>query len=135
MAKILVVDDSMELLDVFSTILQWSGYEVRAVSSKDTVKNSLSVFIPDVILLDVRLNGYDGRELCKDIKEKHIKNIPIILMSASPELLIDYEECNADAILEKPFEIHTVTETVNKVLNKYQSALPMPIILAISFFP
>lgn len=119
MAKILVVDDSNDLLEVFTFFLKRKGYEVKSASSKDTVKSALSVFIPDLILMDVILDGGDGRELCKEIKEKN-KNIPIILISGNPEFLKDYEECKADAIIEKPFNLAEVTMKVNEVLAKYQ---------------
>lgn len=122
MVKILIVDDSEELLEILSTFLQMRGYDVKSVSSVKPVRNLLSDFEPDVILLDVRMGGDDGRKLCREIKEKHTKHIPIILTSASPELLKDYEECNADAIIEKPFDIHTVEKKVNSVLHKHQTS-------------
>ena len=121
MPKILVVDDSTDLLKVFPLIFKMSGYEVEAVSSKDKLNKALAEFVPDVVLLDVRLSGEDGRELCKEIKENHPQNIPVILTSASPELLQDYEACKADAVIEKPFNIQTLLKKVTEVLNKYQT--------------
>ena len=123
MAKILVVDDSPDLLAVFPIIFKMRGFEVQAVSSKDKVIKALTDFEPDVILLDVRLSGEDGRVLCKEIKEKSAGNIAIILTSASPELLDDYKECKADGIIEKPFDIEELTKKVTEVLNKYQNHL------------
>ncbi|MGH2566249.1 MAG: response regulator [Ginsengibacter sp.] len=121
MANILLVDDSEDLLEILSTFLKMKGYEVESALSQEKAKNTLSTFIPDVILLDVRINGHDGRELCKEIKEKYDPNIPIILLSASPELLKDYEECKADDIIEKPFNLATVIEKVNSAINKYKN--------------
>ena len=121
MANILLVDDSVDLLEVLSTFLKMKGHNVKAVSSHENARNTLSVFIPDVILLDVRMNGNDGREFCQEIKEKH--NLPIILISASPALLQDYEKFKADAVIEKPFELKTVIRKVNDVIDKYKSAM------------
>ena len=73
------------------------------------------------LLVFVRLQGEDGRELCKEIKEKHNKDIPVILMSASGKLLNDHAEWNADDVIEKPFDIHKLNETINEVLNRYQN--------------
>ena len=64
----------------------------------------------------------DRRELWKEIKEIHNKNVPIILISANVDLLKGYEKCKADAVIEKPFNIKNLVEIVSKVLNKYQTA-------------
>ncbi len=116
MARILIVDDSEELLEICTHILKFEGYEVETASSKNSLLSHLAD-PPDIILLDVKLNGDDGRELCRNIKETEPgRHIPIILISASPELLKDYEECKAVAIIEKPFGIETVRETIQAVL-------------------
>ena len=122
MAKILAVDDSLELLELFSTLLIAQGYEVETTSSSDNLKNVLLTFSPDLILMDVMFGIEDGRELCKEIKEMHNKNIPIILISANVALLKDYRKCKADAVIEKPFNIKNLVEVVSRVLNEYQTA-------------
>ena len=70
------------------------------------------------MLLDVKLNGKDGRDLCKEIQEKFNKEIPVILISANPELLKDHKECLVVDIIEKPFDIKTVTDKINIALCK-----------------
>lgn len=120
MANIMVVDDSKDLLEVLSTYLHMIGHNVYTVFEKEAVKNAISVFAPDLILIDVRLNEEDGRELCREIKEKYYPIIPVILLSASPELLKNYQECKADTVIEKPFNLQTLMEYINWVLNKYQ---------------
>src|SRR5665647_2162516 len=117
MSKILVVDDANDLHYVFSVVLERDGHQVLCVSSTDTVRSILFAFLPELIIMDVLLKGEDGRELCKEIKEKYNKDIAIILMSASNQFLKDYEEWNADAVIEKPFDIHVVSKIVNQVLN------------------
>jgi DNA-binding response OmpR family regulator len=121
MAKILVVDDDSSLLDLFPLLLEREGHIVETVLSKDTVKSTLSTFLPDLVILDIWLQREDGRKLCKEIKAKHSSNIPIILMSASGKLLNDYREWNADAGIEKPFDIHLLNQTINEVLRRYQN--------------
>jgi len=67
------------------------------------------------MLLDVKLHGQD-RDLCKQIKEKFNKEIPVILISANPDLLKDHKECLVVDIIEKPFDIKTVTQKINIAL-------------------
>jgi len=117
MVKILIVDDSQELLDLFTHLLSMKGYIVATATSKITVFNKVSNFNPDLILMDVRLDGADGRELSKEIKQNNsTKEIPVILLSASPELLIDYKECKAVDMIEKPFELATVIQKIERAL-------------------
>lgn len=119
MAKILIVDDSAELLEVLSFLIHRHGDEAITISYAEYLLETVQKHKPDVIILDVMLRGIDGRELCREIKStKAIKDIPVILMSASNTLLDGYEECNADAILEKPFDLTIIYEKINAVLGK-----------------
>lgn len=119
MAKILIVDDSKDLTEFLSVLLKMKDYDVDIAASKGELKRKLPVVSPDLILLDVRLGGDDGRELCKAIrKEMPDKHIPIILVSASPELLKDYEECEANDVIEKPFDISTIITKIDSLLSK-----------------
>jgi len=116
MAKVLVVDNSPDLLDLFSTLLTYRGHKVKGLLTGD-VDETISSFEPDMIFLDVVLIGEDGRAICKKIKEKN-KALPIVLISANPAVLRDFEECKADAVVEKPFDLKTVITTVDNLLQK-----------------
>ena len=115
MRRILIVDDSKELLEFFSLLLTGKGYKVRTACNKATLMLQLTDFIPHIILLDVMLGGDNGREICHAIKKSTDgKNIHIILLSASPELLHNHTECDADDVIEKPFDIATVIKKIEK---------------------
>lgn len=117
MAKILLVDDSNELLELFARLLTNKGYEVKTANSETKFINLLDIYMPDIILLDVKLNGADGRKLCKELKYKiSHKHIPIILLSGDPLLLADYKECDADDVIEKPFALGSVIQKIERAL-------------------
>jgi DNA-binding response OmpR family regulator len=116
-AKIIIVDDYADLQDFFTSLLELNGFEVRSAGSAKELNAILNSFTPDLILLDVMLGTDSGREICKDLKEKH-PEISIILISANPRLLDNYEECRADDIIEKPFTITIVLDKINKLLAK-----------------
>ena len=119
MAKILVVDDAKDLLLFLSELLKMKGYEVTTALSKNEISDQLALSVPDCILLDVWLNDENVTFVCKEIKANdRYKNIPVILLSADPELLKDYQQCGADDILQKPFDISMVVDKINKLLNK-----------------
>lgn len=118
MTKILIVDDSEELLHMFNMLLTIKGYETQTASSKDKLLSHVANCEPDLILLDVVLDGANGRDLCQDIKARcRPKKVAVILVSAYPELLKDYSACDADEVIEKPFSIKEVIDKINKVLS------------------
>jgi len=115
MAKILAVDASEQLLDLFSLALKTHGHEVKVANSKAELCKNLEEFSPDLILLEIWLNGDDGREICNNLKENGLKS-PVILMSTNRDLLNNFSMYHADDVLEKPFEIATVYQKIDTLL-------------------
>jgi len=94
-----------------------NGCQVVKANSKEKLYKTLSSFIPDLILLDVMLKGIDDRELCIEMRATiKTKHMPIILASASAESLKDYEECEANDVIAKPFNINEIIEKINGLL-------------------
>ena len=119
MSNILVLDDSKSLLQMIKTIFQMHNYEVRTAATKSLLMAHIDIFKPDIILMDILLDGSDGREVCKELKTNdETKNIPVILLSGSHELLRGFKEYNADDIIEKPFEFEDVERKIKSVLEK-----------------
>ena len=117
MNKILVVDDSRDLLDFFPQILKINGYDVTVASCKKEMEAQLKYYMPDLIFMDVFLNNENGKEICQDTKRKY-QHIAIILMSGSTEFLKDYLEYGADGIMEKPFDLRTMNQIIKKALHE-----------------
>jgi DNA-binding response OmpR family regulator len=123
MAKILIVDDSEHIVVLLSEILVNHGFEVEIALSKKELVYSLLASSPDLILMDVRLSGDDGRKLCRDLKaNSSYRDIPIILLSGSHELLESFTDYSADDIIEKPFEMNEIIEKISAILNKRTQA-------------
>ena len=115
MAKILVIDNSDQLLDMLTLMFRLNGHEIETAKGiVDTVK-SIKYFSPDIILLDAGLGHNSGKELCKEIKKLH-PTIPIILMCEHPDLLNGCDECKANDVIEKPFDIYVLKSKVNQLL-------------------
>ena len=121
MAKILILDDSKEQLELFIIVLGKYGFEIRTVTSKYQLNDMLLYYIPDLVIIDIRLRGADGREICKDLRSTSFaKDIPIFLTSADPELLKKYEDWGATDIIEKPFDINDMMGKVSKWTDIYK---------------
>lgn len=85
-ATILIVDDTPEVLRVFSEVLTHQGYEVCSAISGTIALNHATQIQPDLILLDIMMSGIDGYDVCERLKANpDTAEIPIIFISAIHE--------------------------------------------------
>lgn len=104
---ILIVDDTPESLRVLAGILQPEGYRVRPANSGELALASIAAQPPDLILLDIRMPGMDGFEVCRRLKaDEATRNIPVIFQSAATELADRLEGLRLGAVdyISKPFQ-------------------------------
>ncbi|MDU0458671.1 MAG: response regulator [Geobacteraceae bacterium] len=104
---ILVVDDTPEALRVLAGILQPEGYRVRPANSGELALASIAAQHPDLILLDIRMPGMDGFEVCRRLKaDEGTSHIPVIFQSAATELAERLEGLRLGAVdyISKPFQ-------------------------------
>src|SRR5947209_19928913 len=117
MNKILVVDDNAAILEVVKMVLEMADCEV-STSLTGSCFHHLESPLPDLILLDVMLSGEDGSAICQELKSnKHLRHIPIILLSAQTGLPETAMRCGADGVLPTPFRLAALREIVNKHLS------------------
>lgn len=103
--KILVVDDDIDIVEPISLLLQEEGYLVETLTQGEQIHAKISVFNPDLVLLDILMSGSDGRTICKRLKQNpNYKKIPIIMMSAKRDGLKDSVMSGANDFIPKPFE-------------------------------
>jgi len=115
MKKILIVDNEESILEALGFILNEAGYKVetRLEIGVSKVKKKL----PDLILLDMRLSGKNGGEIAKKLKsDTETKNIPVILISASPINAKLVRKYGADDYIQKPFDIDFLLKKVEKYI-------------------
>jgi DNA-binding response OmpR family regulator len=104
--RIIVVDDDPGIREIIGIILENAGYEVRLVEdATDILQKNYS--LPDLFLIDRLLGGHDGLDICRLLKSgAETKHIPIIMVSASPDIAILSQKAGADGHIEKPFELN-----------------------------
>ena len=114
---ILVIDDDAAILDVVQEILTLAGYHVQT-SLTGTCLHALESGLPDLILLDILLQGEDGRELCQQLKgREQTRHIPVILFSANNTANNATGACGADDFLTKPFRRKELLNLVARWIN------------------
>lgn len=119
MAKILILDDDMDLLSVIRSLLKKKGYDVGIFASWQKAWENIKKSKPSLILLDVFLKGMDGMVICKKLKATTAtRNIPIIMFSSYPNIAeIAISEFGADEFIAKPFEVNDMIDKISDVLS------------------
>lgn len=108
--RVLIIDDDMEFVKLYSLYLRNKGLDVSAAYSAGEALEALAATSPDVVVLDVMMEHFDsGFNVSRAIKSGH-PDLPIILMTAiSEETGLDFqpktdeerELMHADAFLDK----------------------------------
>lgn len=85
--KILAVDDTPESLRLLTDILKTAGYEVISAINGEIALQAAHTNPPALVLLDVRMPGMDGFEVCRRLKaDPQTSHIPVIFLSAVAEI-------------------------------------------------
>ena len=103
--NIVVVDDEKIILTAISRVLSKSGHNVHAFSSCENVLQDVQTLNPGFIFLDVKMPGYSGLDLLKEIRSKGI-TAKVVMMSGytTPEIIEAAKELGVLTFLKKPFD-------------------------------
>jgi CheY-like chemotaxis protein len=116
--RILILDDNQDILDIVHETLSYEKFDVRSTSDGTTVMPMIEELIPDLIILDYRVAGVNGGELCKEIKcHPRFKDIPVILFSAYINHEDELFSYGCDAVINKPFDLSELVEKVNNLID------------------
>jgi putative nucleotidyltransferase with HDIG domain len=121
--RVLVVDDDREIREVLRITLESEGYRVECVEDGEEGLLAIDREPPAIVILDARLPGRDGFEICRTIKAKDGQaEIPIIMVSANSEEESRVRGLKAGAadFLAKPFYPR---ELLTKVFRALQAAV------------
>jgi DNA-binding response OmpR family regulator len=115
----MVIEDDPEIRGVVTTLLNNEGYRVEEAADGRTAVERVFLMKLDLILVDLRLPGLDGTEVCKRIRAGRL-NTPIIVISAAGDefdkvLLL---ELGADDYLVKPFGARELLARIKAVLRR-----------------
>lgn len=122
MTHIFVVDDAFNIRELIRMYLEKEGFKVTAFSNGEHVFEEIHRLKPDVIVLDIMMDGISGLDLCKKIRA--IYDLPIIFVSARDEEIdrIIGLEIGADDYLAKPFSPRELVIRIKNILRRMQVA-------------
>ena len=114
MIKVLVIDDDPDVRTVMNILMKKQGYEVETASTKDEAFEKIRSFQPSVILLDVLLSGYDGRDICRKIKsEPETRHMQVFMVSAHPGAAENFQGYGADHFITKPINTRSLLDKLD----------------------
>lgn len=125
-AKVLVVDDDQDILEMLSYNLNKEGYEVRSTDNGRTALEIAQDFIPDLIILDVMMPEMDGIETCVEIRQlPALKDTLIAFLTARGE---DYSQiagfdAGADDYISKPIKPRVLLSRVQALIRRSGSGV------------
>ena len=117
--EILVVDDNLDIRLLISSILKDKGFSVREAANFDQALNEINRKVPDVAVIDVKLDkgDNDGIELLTHIK-KIDDDVPVIMISghANVQMAVDSLKLGAFEFMQKPFSTERLLNFVNRAI-------------------
>ena len=127
-AKLLVVDDVPDNLDILCRALEADDYNVLVATNGETALKVTSRTTPDLILLDVMMPGINGYETCKRLKENpETRDIPVIFLTAldqMEDIVAGFEVGGVDYVT-KPFRKEEVLIRIRTHLERTRLALEL----------
>ena len=117
--EILIVDDNADIRNILNELIVDAGYKTRIAANYNQALSEIDKKIPDVAILDVKLDkgDNDGIELLSHIKSKN-KDVPVIIITghANVELAVSSLKKGAFEFIEKPFDQTRLLNFINRAV-------------------
>jgi|GEM_PF-1350944 len=122
--KVLLVDDEIEVTILVAEVMREQGFLVETAASGIDALQKMEVFLPDVIISDIKMPGMDGFEFCQKVREQPLwQDIPFIFLSAvdNIESIRSSRIAGADEYIVKPYDIIDIILAVQTKLERIRS--------------
>ncbi|MGW0045059.1 response regulator transcription factor [Rhodococcus sp. NPDC003348] len=119
---VLVVEDDRTIADAIAARLRAEGYAVRTASDGPAGVRECASCLPDLVVLDVMLPGFDGLEVCRRIQAE--TPVPVLMLTAradETDMVIGLG-VGADDYLSKPFSMRVLVARVAALLRRVERA-------------
>ncbi|MDA8537965.1 sigma-54 dependent transcriptional regulator [Candidatus Pelagibacter bacterium] len=117
--EILIIDDNADIRNIINDLIIDAGYKTRLAANYNQALNEIDKKLPDVAIIDVKLDkgDNDGLELLSHVKNKD-KNIPVIIITghANVEMAVKALKAGAFEFIEKPFNQERLLNFVNRAV-------------------
>ena len=121
-AEILIVDDNSDIRNILNELIIDAGYKTRVAANFNQALKEIDKKIPDVAILDVKLDkgDNDGIQLLSHLKSKN-KDVPVIMISghANIEMAISSLKHGAFEFVEKPFDQARLLNFISRAVENF----------------
>lgn len=119
--KILIVEDTADLLANLEDFLTMEGYTVVTAPNARRALHILDTDVPDLVISDLMMHEMDGFALVREMKKSpKLMHVPVTIFSAKP--LQEYEDTaralGVECCIKKPSTLEHILETIQKLLNQ-----------------
>jgi len=127
MSKILIIEDDRDIADLIALHMEDNGHEATRIHEGKEGYIKAMENVHDLIILDLKLPGMDGLEICRKLRQEKILTPIIMLTSKSEEIdKVLGLEIGADDYMTKPFSIRELLARVKTVLRRGRPVVPHP---------
>ena len=123
--RLLIVDDDAALRALLRTTFEVVDVEVEEAGSAEAALEAVGLRRPDAIVLDLRLPGMSGLELCRRLKaEEATADVAIVLLSGSADETAVVDDSGADVLMHKPFSPLELLDMVERLTGGLEAVPP-----------
>ncbi|MCC6299719.1 MAG: response regulator [Anaerolineales bacterium] len=130
-AKILIVEDDLDIAEMLNAYFRVQGYEVFTVNWGEDGVRAAQTILPNLLILDIRLPDIDGFEVARRVRaDRRTHEIPIIFLTEKRDRTDRLQgfEVGADDYITKPFDVQELRLRVRNALKRVnQASLTNPV--------
>jgi two-component system OmpR family response regulator len=118
-ARLLVVDDEPNILELLSASLRFAGFDVATATNGNDALRVAASYRPDLVVLDVMMPGLDGFEVVRRMR-KDEQRVPVLFLTAkdATEDKVVGLTLGGDDYITKPFSLEEVIARIRAVLRR-----------------
>lgn len=118
---ILIVDDEINTLLLVQKVLEKDGYNVDLAATAEQGLSKLRNIQPDLVILDVKMPGMSGIEVCKRLREdpvgRGVKVIFLTVVEYTEDMKKELETLNVSDYITKPFKIRDLLRSIREAFS------------------
>jgi len=126
-ARLLVVDDEPNIVDLLATSLRFAGFEVATARNGSEALRVAPEFRPDLLVLDVMMPGIDGFSVVRRLRQDGM-SVPVVFLTArdATEDKVTGLTLGGDDYVTKPFSLEEVVARIRAVLRRFRATAQVP---------
>src|SRR6516162_8036481 len=119
MERILVIEDDLAVQRALRRSFELAGFDVTTAADGALAMETFRATSPGIVVLDLRLPGKSGQDICREIK-REASNLPILVLSAASDVLdkVLLLELGADDYVTKPFSPRELLARVRRAMRR-----------------